>query len=86
MARFQITQTRQGGEAVVLAAGIRRCNGALAIQAEHVAMSRAHLQGKAIEGDRVVEGPVSQEEGAPVQVVLFGPDVDYTIEVRIERV
>lgn len=82
MAHYKVVQTRNGGPPVVLADKIRRYNGALNIQAEHVALSRAHLMGKALPGERVIEGPISETATA---VILLLPGLDYTIVVEIVR-
>lgn len=83
MAHYQVTQSRNGEDPVVLHDNIRRYNGALTVQQAHVDSAKAHLQGKALPGERVVEGPTGVE--GEIATVFMLPDRDYVIVTAIVR-
>ena len=83
MAHYQVTQRRNDEEPVILHDNIRRYNGAVTVRDAQVDSAKAHLQGKALPGERVVEGPTEVED--EVAVIFMLPDRDYVIYTGIRR-
>ena len=82
MARYQVVQIRADGIPVVRHDNIRRLNGAIRVQADLVQDTRAWMQKRAIDNERVVEGPTGVK-GEIASILLLADGTDFVLVTKV---